>query len=482
MEAEAEVLEPFELPFSDLLLLSSAASAPSRLSSSPQELARLESLSAAVMQALGPSGAGLLSITGVPKAPALRRALLPLARKLALLDNKDRARILKEHGLGSDVPLKNPDRGVSSFALQLKYGQDSSLEMFSSGLSISEQGSHSEEDNSFVNRFQEFNYCGFEQLGKTFKELGLCMMQLGLHIAQICDKAIGGRELEQSIINLGSAKGRLIHYHSTLDNLILKENHRRTKKVHSADLCPSKFHTTISGGLFPRSGREPLDELHAKNCLIKDRCCRISLSSLWQQWHYDYGIFTVLTTPLFMLPCQIEDCSSVSNSQECSSPDGHTYLQLFDTKRNKLFAVKSPPESFIIQVGEAADILSGGKLCSTLHSVGRPVEIENLSRETFVVFLQPSWDKTLSYPAYLSESKRSRKLLSNKETSGSCNNGSGLPSTVVAGTQEPLELMQEILRKIPPLSSRLRDGMTFAEFSRETTKQYYSGSGTQSMR
>jgi hypothetical protein len=35
--------------------------------------------------------------------------------------------------------------------------------------------------------------------------------------------------------------------------------------------------------------------------------------------------------------------------------------------------------------------------------------------------------------------------------------------------------MQEIMEKIPPLSSRLREGMTFAEFSRQTPKQYYGG-------
>ncbi|KAL8513216.1 hypothetical protein ACS0TY_019427 [Phlomoides rotata] len=35
---------------------------------------------------------------------------------------------------------------------------------------------------------------------------------------------------------------------------------------------------------------------------------------------------------------------------------------------------------------------------------------------------------------------------------------------------------------IVPLLSRLQDGITFAEFSRETTKQYYGGSGLQSNR
>lgn len=93
MEVEAEVLEPLELRYSDLLILSSVSSEASPLSR--EELERLESVSSKVMEALGPSGPGLLCVTGVPGAPVLRQALLPLARQLALLSGGDRARILK---------------------------------------------------------------------------------------------------------------------------------------------------------------------------------------------------------------------------------------------------------------------------------------------------------------------------------------------------------------------------------------------------
>lgn len=48
------------------------------------------------------------------------------------------------------------------------------------------------------------------------------------------------------------------------------------------------------------------------------------------------------------------------------------------------------------------------------------------------------------------------------------------------GKQAVKKLTQEIRKIIPPLLSRLKDGMTFAEFSRETTKQYYGGRGLQS--
>nr|GEY41257.1 2-oxoglutarate (2OG) and Fe(II)-dependent oxygenase superfamily protein [Tanacetum cinerariifolium] len=57
-----------------------------------------------IMKNLGPSGPGLLAVTGVPIASDLRETLLPLARKLALLNNDDRKRVLK----GSKKPAMAP--------------------------------------------------------------------------------------------------------------------------------------------------------------------------------------------------------------------------------------------------------------------------------------------------------------------------------------------------------------------------------------
>lgn len=90
MEA-AEVLQLYELRYSDLVLVSSNEESLS----SAGELERAESTSKAIMEALGPAGPGLLAITGVPKSASLRRALLPLARKLALLNPNHRKGILK---------------------------------------------------------------------------------------------------------------------------------------------------------------------------------------------------------------------------------------------------------------------------------------------------------------------------------------------------------------------------------------------------
>lgn len=278
----------------------------------------------------------------------------------------------------------------------------------------------------------------FKDLGFAFRELGFCMMELGLSLARVCDEETGGHELEQSLLQSGTAKGRLIHYHSVSDNSAIKE--AASRKCHS----------------------------RKTNANLRENCTSVAAddggnSKLWQQWHYDYGIFTILTDPMFML-------SNGSDEEECESPSGHTCLQVFHPETKRVLMVRAPKGSFIVQVGESADVLSRGRLRATLHSVSRPPKMENLSRETFVVFLQPAWSKIFSlthYPIELLErlGYQSLEFCQEEEKCGARQELNG-----------PSQKIHEI---VPPLSSRLRDGMTFAEFSKETTKQYYGGRGLQ---
>ncbi|KAL2934918.1 Flavonol synthase/flavanone 3-hydroxylase [Bienertia sinuspersici] len=468
MEKKTQVIEPYQLHYSDLISLSSSSSP-----SSSTEIRRLESVTRSILDALGPAGPGLLTITGVPNAAENRDSLLPLARDLSLLPHLHRKRILKDHGLGSDVPLKNLDRCVSSFAMQLKYGHDvdsgklshlisyKSLDKDNTNLSyLSFEGL--DKHNLVGENFDACEYNKsmddhFKDLGHNFRNLGLCMMDLGLRVARICDRVIGGKELENSLLESRTAKGRLIHYHSSLDTYIIKEVGQRKG---------SKKSQQKSKNMSCRIG-----EMHRDG--DDGRGCEKS-SDLWQQWHYDYGTFTVLTSPMYIRPtcCKIErgdDVCANSGGLECLSQSENTYLQIFYPKRNNVCTIKAPPESFILQVGESADILSRKKLQATLHSVSRPVELESLSRETFVVFLHPAWNKVFDisdYPLeHLTLNNQSEKYGERPQSNEELNN-----------------LTHGINKIIPPLSARLKDGMTFAEFSRETTKQYYGGNGLQSNR
>ncbi|XP_006838976.2 uncharacterized protein LOC18429630 [Amborella trichopoda] len=446
---EKDVLELVQLQYDDLILLSQSSFSPSHSpSSSPklsyparEESERLDAVFKTVMETLGPEGPGLIAITGVPNAGAMRRRLLPLARKLALLNNKDRHCILKEHGLGSDFSLKDLDRSVSSFVFPLRYQQDFVPKLMHIG---SKPGDS--EDPDIYSLEQQPHETGneFKDLGNAFKELGFCMVVIGLLFARICDKGIGGGELEESILHSGTAKGRLIHYHSILDNFVLKEaaRSRGDKKQRN------------------RSGQILVEDSNVSSLQYSVISSQILPSNLWQQWHYDYGLFTVLTTPMFLSQCQNpenndDSYEKLDSQSECSAPNGHTYLQIHDTVMHRTLMVRAPPNSFIIQVGESAEILSRGKLTSTIHAVSRVRERVDISRENFVVFLQPSWHKTFSE---LPERDGASWDKSIGRRSCTC----------------------DIQRKVPPLLTRLKDGMTFAEFSKETTKQYYGSNGWQS--
>lgn len=355
--------------------------------------------------------------------------------------------------------MKNPDRTVSSFAKQLKYMRHPTMP-WSSNLPEHgyDNGNYSKEN--AIEDEQELRDPGFEQLGNTFNLLASCMMEVGLQLARLCDKKMGSQELESSLLESGTAKGRLIHYHSELDNQIIKEPKERAK---GSSMRPREFGnlTTLNPGTELQREMKGSDILNAS---------RASLAGLWQQWHYDYGIFTVLTAPMFLMPYDVNRPHHISGSNDCGPPDGHTCLQVLDSVRNRILMVKAPPESFIVQVGESADILSKGNLRSTLHSVNRP-GLGNLCRETFVVFLQPAWDKILCTSSNIVASRRQQL---------------SAPTEAICGDHDEEEsesgLQEEIVKAVPPLCSRLRDGMTFAEFSRETTRQYYGGGGTQSRR
>ncbi|KAM0877747.1 hypothetical protein ACQ4PT_035307 [Festuca glaucescens] len=367
----ATPLDIDEIPFSDLLLLPSPE-APA----TADDDGRRRRLLSTVWAALGRGGTGLLAVAGVPRAAALRRRLLPLARRLALMEHASRAHLLKKHGVGSDVPLKKPDRSVSSFAQLLKRDSGKKFHLSEwitesidtwpgSPVGVHGFGEHKGDDD-------------IENLGELFKELGLCMMEIGILVARACDIVIGGNQLEQSITDFGSAKARLIHYHSELDSRIIKQSstdtRRRRNSVSNAAAAVTPVSDHINTPCYQRPGSEDgsrtrlehgaAGENDSKDVMVQGQSTTVSLGNLWQEWHYDYGVLTVLTAPLFLRSALRQECAV---SEECSFPDGQTHLQLFNKRR--MFLVRCSQESFIVQIGEAADILSGGKLRSTLHAM-----------------------------------------------------------------------------------------------------------------
>lgn len=379
-----------------------------------------------------------------------------------------------------------------------------------------------EKDDAQTVASQGLQHCSdFEGLGNCFKQLGFCMVEVGLRLAQICDQAIEGIELEKVILDAHTAKGRLIHYHSLSETNMLmglaktngsnkrlsgKESRcTRSKKYSSASSnqeVKGKDHFAIAeknDSFYPSTKKFPSP--------VKP--------DLWQEWHYDYGIFTLLTAPLFLSSFSLPIISNgiLMNQSAQDSPDGHTYLKILNIFNGKVMFASAPSGSLIVQVGEAAQILSGGKLHATAHCVCRPPERTDVSRETFVVFLQPAWNKSLSPPKLFYEEKEAAKhsfeditespsteMMERNDLKNNLNSLSlavnenepglenvGLESAVSTETftqnaSDLKMLINEIQKILPPLMSRWKEGQTFAEFSRETTRKYYGADGMQSSR
>ncbi len=92
-----------------------------------------------------------------------------------------------------------------------------------------------------------------KDVGSLFARLGVCMVEVGLLVARLCDYGIFRSlsnhttkhtvrtGLEQAIQESGTAKGRLIHYHSIQEKALLTLSskaikNRNSKKVRNLNL------------------------------------------------------------------------------------------------------------------------------------------------------------------------------------------------------------------------------------------------------
>lgn len=77
------------------------------------------------------------------------------------------------------------------------------------------------------------------------------------------------------------------------------------------------------------------------------------------------------------------------------SPASGLYIR---TRGGQLTKVAIPPDCLAFQTGEALEIATAGRLRATPHCVrvGAGPGVENVSRETFVLFMQPDASQVIS--------------------------------------------------------------------------------------
>ena len=112
-------------------------------------------------------------------------------------------------------------------------------------------------------------------------------------------------------------------------------------------------------------------------------------------------------------------------------------------RQSELLKVGIPPDHVAFQIGETAQIHSGGILQATPHAV-RGSSLPGVSRETFAVFMEPMYFEPMD-----------------------------CPSGIDAGCAQSQTAAANLPVGVPSLGTRYKKGMTFGDFTDATLSSYY---------
>lgn len=235
----------------------------------------------------------------------------------------------------------------------------------------------------------------------AFKDLGNLIVSVGRQLAVHCD---------------GFVAGKVPGYPADRLSKLLKESR----------MCKARLLY-----YFPRSEEE------AKAAAEKEASLPpMDAISSWCGWHNDHGSLTGL--------CQAMYTDEAAGGKEIPNPDPSAGLYI-RSRQHELVKLQLPPGCLAFQIGESAQIHTGGALQATPHSV-RAAGQANVGRATLAVFMEPEWDEPMAPPSTGEEAVA-------KVTQGA--KGETLPPGV------------------PALDSRWNPTMDFGEFTHATLSAYY---------
>lgn len=341
-----------------------------------------------IARAYGFDGIGVLTVCNVPDFVAARERLLPLSRKFAILPDEIKRKY--EH------PESYYSFGWSHGKEKLQGGKPDILK---GSYYNNPQYDRPVEDPSLIAQHASFVHPNIwptddlPELESAFKTLGQIIVSVGTLVAAQCDAYVASQcptypaNMLQNIIQQSlCCKARLLHY-------------------------------------FPQNDEE------VSSAKAED-------FSNWCGWHNDHGSLTGLA------PGMLLDANG--NVVESSDVDSNAGLYVM-SRHSELFKVNLPKDHIGFQIGETAQIHSGGVLQATPHAVkGSPVP--HISRESFAVFMEPMWMEPMVCPP-------------------------GVESSQAQSQSAALNLPPGV----PPLASRwtVSEPMTFGSFSEATHKAYY---------
>jgi isopenicillin N synthase-like dioxygenase len=310
------------------------------------DLVQEKDLSPLIEEAFGPDGLGILTVSNIPQLKQLRDQLLPLAHKFATLPE--------------DVKQRYEHR-ESNFSLGWSHGKErfnGKLDVAKGSFYANPQYDEPTRDMDLIKQFPFYCHPNIwpeehvPELSHAFKQLGQLIVQVGLLIAKQCDSYVyklwGNAyepkdKLYQTISNSKTTKGRLLYY-------------------------------------FPI----PSEHVSEHNDDDDDDQCA---ADNWCGWHLDHDSLTGLTSAMFL--------DSVSGEPvTMTDPKAGLFIR---NRKNQVIKATWSPDQLAFQIGESAQIHSGGKLVATPHCVRGTVQ-PHVARATLAVFMQPQWDVPMTTP------------------------------------------------------------------------------------
>lgn len=359
-----------------------------------EELAAGKDLSELVAKAYGFDGIGLLTVKNVPGLVAARANLLPLGRVFSQLDEATQEKYVDEKSfysfgwsLGKEKLEGKPDSSKGSYYANPQYDRPvDDEEIIKKYPGMASPNIWPTED---IPEFEEY----FKVLGQLIVSVGkLVAKQCDIYTKKECPEYESDR-MSRIIENSLSCKARLLHYYPA--NTIAHE---------------SKTEENTTAGKV--GGEENF--------------------SSWCGWHNDHGSLTGLTSAMYF--------DAEGNAATNSDTSAGLYIR---GRKGELVKAAFPADHIAFQIGETAQIHSGGLLQATPHAV-KGTSDPTICRDTFAVFMEPNWDEAMN-----------------------------VPEGVDAATAQNQDAAKSLPKGVPSLASRWNESMTFGDFSDATIGAYY---------
>ncbi|KAI0257426.1 Clavaminate synthase-like protein [Lactifluus subvellereus] len=328
----------------------------------PSLVSGTSTLSHSIEQAFGsgPDCLGIIIVRDLPpEYPMLRERLLKLAHAFSQLDQPVREKYADAKSRysfgwshGKEVMNGKPGMNTTLFQEYFSDGQADTLKgsyyanpvIDAPSVHPSLQEAYPEYYGTNIWPRNEKSIEGFES---AFKELGSFVLDVGLKLAAACQPFASSHLTDSSL---------------SLSKLISSSQTTKARLLHYFPPSP--------GGSLPAED-EPIDS--------------------WCGFHVDHSLLTGLCSALY-----IKHAPGVPPKVVPSpSPSSGLYIR---TRGGELTKVTIPPDCLAFQTGEALQLATAGRLRATPHCVrvGAGDRTEDVSRETFALFMQPDVNQRIS--------------------------------------------------------------------------------------